>query len=110
MYESFLRFPTDLFAELERVQREMQGFGGLGLPSSIRAIGRGAFPAINIGSTPTSIEVFAFAPGIASAKLSVSIDRGLLTIAGERASEVPPESESSAFTRASGSRGPSSGW
>ncbi|MGH8470657.1 MAG: Hsp20/alpha crystallin family protein [Gammaproteobacteria bacterium] len=94
MYESLLRFPTDLFAELERLQREMQhGFGGLGLPSSIRAVGRGAFPAINIGSTPTSIQVDAFAPGIDPAKLSVSIDRGLLTIAGERASDVPEESE-----------------
>ncbi|MFH0343904.1 MAG: Hsp20/alpha crystallin family protein [Chromatiales bacterium] len=94
MYESLLRFPTDLFAELERLQREMQhGFGGLGLPSSIRAVGRGAFPAINIGSTPTSIQVYAFAPGIDPAKLAVSIDRGLLTIAGERASDVPEESE-----------------
>ncbi|MGH8508105.1 MAG: Hsp20/alpha crystallin family protein [Gammaproteobacteria bacterium] len=93
MYESLLRFPTDLFAELDRMQREMQGFGGLGLPSSIRAVGRGAFPAINIGSTPTSVQVYAFAPGIDPAKLSVSIDRGLLTIAGERASDVPEESE-----------------
>jgi hypothetical protein len=63
MYESLLRFPTDLFAELDRMQREMQGVGGLRLPLSIRAIGRGAFPAINIGSTPTSIQVYAFAPG-----------------------------------------------
>ncbi|MGH8533623.1 MAG: Hsp20/alpha crystallin family protein [Gammaproteobacteria bacterium] len=94
MYESLLRFPTDLFADLERLQREMQhGFGGVGLPSSIRAVGRGAFPAINIGSTPTSIQVDAFAPGIDPAKLAVSIDRGLLTIAGERASDVPEESE-----------------
>jgi HSP20 family protein len=93
MYESLLRFPTDLFAELDRMQREMQGVGGLGLPLSIRALGRGAFPAINIGSTPTSIQVYAFAPGIDPTKLSVTIDRGLLTIAGERASDVPEESE-----------------
>ncbi len=93
MYESLLRFPTDLFAELERMQREMQGFGGLGLPSSIRAVGRGAFPAINIGSTPAAIRIVAFAPGIDPGKLSISIDRGLLTIAGERASDVPEESE-----------------
>lgn len=93
MYESLLRFPTDLFAELDRMQREMQGFGGLSLPSSIRAVGRGAFPAINIGSTPTAIRIDAFAPGIDPAKLSISIDRGLLTIAGERASDVPEESE-----------------
>lgn len=107
MYESLLRFPTDLFAELERLQREVQhGFGGLGLPSSIRAVSRGAFPAINIGSTPTSIQVYAFAPGIDPTKLSVSIDHGLLTIAGERASDVPEESETLsvyAHERATGS-------
>ncbi len=93
MYESLLRFPTDLFAELDRLHREMQGFGGLSLPSSIRAVGRGAFPAINIGSTPTAIQINAFAPGIDPQKLSISIDRGLLTIAGERPCDVPEESE-----------------
>ncbi len=93
MYESLLRFPTDLFAGLDRLHREMQGFGGLGLPSSIGALARGAFPALNIGSTPTAIQIDAFAPGIDPAKLSISIDRGLLTIAGERVAAVSEESE-----------------
>jgi HSP20 family protein len=88
-----MRFPTDLFAELDRLQREMQGLGGWGLPSSIRAVGRGAFPAINVGSTPEAIQIDAFAPGIDPAKLSISIDRGLLTIAGERPSNVPDNGE-----------------
>lgn len=94
MYESLLRFPSDLFAELDRLSREMQpAFGGLGRPSSIRAGTRGAFPAINIGTSPKSIEVYAFAPGIDPAKLEVSIDQGLLTIAGERATDLPEESD-----------------
>jgi Molecular chaperone (small heat shock protein) len=94
MYESLLRFPTDLFAELNRLQREMQQMmGGLGMPSGIRAVARGAFPAINIGSSPKAVDVYAFAPGIDPAKLEVSIDQGLLTIAGERASDLPEESD-----------------
>jgi HSP20 family protein len=94
MYESLLRFPSDLFAELDRLSREMQpAFGGLGRPSSIRALAGGAFPAINIGTSPKAVEVYAFAPGLDPAKLEVSIDQGLLTIAGERATDLPEESD-----------------
>jgi HSP20 family protein len=63
------------------------------MPSSIRAVTRSAFPAINSGSTPKSIEVYVFAPGIDPAKLEVSVDRGVLTIAGERTSDLPEESD-----------------
>lgn len=94
MYESLLRFPTDLFSEFERMQREMDRlFGTWSLPTSIRAGARGAFPAVNIGTGPKSVEVYAFAPGIDPAKLEVSVDRGLLTISGERPSELPEESD-----------------
>ena len=90
MYESLLRFPGDLFAEFDRLQRELQQMSGaMGMPSSIRAVARGAFPAVNIGSTSKSVEIYAFAPGIEPAKLEVSVDRGLLTLAGERKSDVP---------------------
>jgi HSP20 family protein len=64
-----------------------------GWPSSIRAAGRGAFPAINMGTTADAIEVYAFAPGLDPAKIEVSLDKGLLVISGERASELPRESE-----------------
>lgn len=94
MYESLVRFPTGLFSEFERMQREMDRlFGTWSLPTSIRAVARGAFPAVNIGAGPTSVEVYAFAPGIDPAKLEVSVDRGLLTISGERASDRPEESD-----------------
>jgi len=94
MYESLLRFPGDFFADFDRLQREMeQLFGGAGLPSSIRAATRGAFPAVNIGSTAETVEVVAFAPGIDPNSLEVSIDKGLLTIAGERKSDLPEEGE-----------------
>lgn len=94
MYESLLRFPGDFFPEFDQLQREMErAFGGVGMPASIRAVGRGAFPPINIGSTPDTVEVYAFAPAIDPATLEVSVDKSLLTIAGERKAEVPAESE-----------------
>jgi len=90
MYESLLTFPGGLFDELERLQRDMgRAFGTLGLPSSIRAVAQGAFPAINIGGTPSAVEVYAFAPGLDPKKIDVTVDRGVLTISGERATFLP---------------------
>lgn len=95
MYESLLNFPGGLLAEFERLQRELQqDYAGLGRPGSIRAVASGAFPALNVGSTASSIEVYAFAPGIDPAKLDLQIHRGLLTIAGERASAEPGDNGS----------------
>lgn len=85
MYESLFSFPGGLLAEFERLQQELQQeFANLGRPGSIRALASGAFPAINVGSTPTSIEVYAFAPGLDPATLDLQIDQGLLSISGER--------------------------
>jgi HSP20 family protein len=39
---------------------------------------------VNIGATDDSIEIVAFAPGLKLTELDVSIDKGLLTISGER--------------------------
>lgn len=80
-------FPRDLFAEFERLQRELdQAFG---LPS-IRGIARG-YPAMNVGTTPRSIEIYAFAPGIDPASIDVQIEQGVLTISGERKPGSVPE-------------------
>lgn len=73
----------DLFGEFDRLQRQISGLFG-GLPSSIRSGNSGAFPQINIGATDDSIEIVAFAPGINAGAIELSIDKGLLTIAGER--------------------------
>jgi HSP20 family protein len=85
MYRTF--FPRDLFSELDRLQREIQET--FDLSPSIRGFGRGGFPAINVGGTPQSVEIYAFAPGVDPAGLEVNLDRGVLTIAGERAAELP---------------------
>ena len=85
MYRSL--FPRDVFAELDRLQREMQQ--AFDLSPTIRGFGRNGFPALNVGTTPTAIEVYAFAPGIDASKVEVTVDRGVLTIAGERPSDLP---------------------
>jgi HSP20 family protein len=80
-------FPRDLFAELDRLQREMQQ--SYDLSPSIRGIARGGFPAMNVGSTPQSVEIYAFTPGIDPATIDVQLEKGVLTIAGERKAEQP---------------------
>ena len=92
MYESLFSFPGGLLAEFERLQRELQQeFSNLGRPGSIRALTGGAFPALNVGSTPNSIEIYAFVPGVDPAKLDIQIDQGLLSISGERAGAEPQD-------------------
>lgn len=82
-------FPRDMFAELERLQREMQQ--AFDISPSIRGLARGGFPAMNVGSTTKSVEIYAFAPGLDPATLDVQIEKGVLTIAGERKLEAIPE-------------------
>ena len=105
MYESMLNFPSGLFGEFERLRRELDDvFGVSGLPSSIRSVTPGAVPAVNVGRTPTSVEVSAFAPGMDASKFDVTIDRGVLRISGERPSGVPKASEKvNVYTRERGS-------
>jgi HSP20 family protein len=74
---------ADLFSDLERLQRQLFSVFD-GFPRSLRSSRLGVFPPINIGSTDDTIEIVAFAPGLDTSKLDVSIDKGLLNIAGER--------------------------
>jgi HSP20 family protein len=91
MYRSM--FPRELFSELDRLQRDLQQQSDI-FPS-IRGFARGGFPAINIGRTPTAVEIYAFAPGLNPANIEVQIERGTLTIAGERKSELPTDDSQS---------------
>ena len=81
-------FPRDLFAELNRLQREMHQ--SVDPNPSIRGLTRG-FPALNVGGTSKAVEIFAFAPGIDPATLDVQLVKGMLTIAGERKADPMPE-------------------
>jgi HSP20 family protein len=84
-------FPRDLFADLDRLQREMQQ--AFDLSPSIRGLTRG-FPALNVGGTAKSVEIYAFAPGVDPASLEVQIEKGVLTVAGERRADEVPEKAS----------------
>lgn len=75
-------FPRDLYAELERLQREFHP--GPDMSSSIRGGERGGFPALNVGGSTDSVEIHAFAPGLDPASIEVHLDRGVLSISGER--------------------------
>jgi HSP20 family protein len=93
------RSSADLFAELNRMQSLLDQV----LPApgaSIRSQAGAAFPTVNVGSTPTSFEVMALAPGLQADKLEITVDRGLLVIGGQRDDQLPPAGERSAvYTR-----------
>lgn len=81
-------FARDVFAELDRLQRDvLQAFD---TQPAIRGTARG-YPALNVGSAPRSLELFVFAPGIDPATLDARIEKGVLTLDGERAAETLPE-------------------
>jgi HSP20 family protein len=82
-------FPRDVFAALERMQHEMKP--SFDWSPSIRGGSGDRFPAMNVGGTPQSVEIYAFAPGVDPAALDVQIEKGVLTIAGERQVETPAE-------------------
>lgn len=87
LYQSV--FPRSLFSELERLQRELlEGFEG----PSIRGL-RGGFPALNVGSTPQSVELYAFVPGLDPASVEVNLEKGVLTISGERGDDLTTREE-----------------
>ena len=92
MYRS--SYPSDISAELERVQREVQRL--FGQVPSIRGIGRSGYPALNVGGTSDSMDIYAFAPGLDPARIEVNVERGVLTLSGERRIDVPAESGQSA--------------
>src|SRR5882672_4320447 len=80
-------FASDVFTQLDRLQREV---GHLFDDSpAIRGIGRSGYPGLNVGTTSNSVEIYAFAPGIDPATIDVNLDRGVLTIDGERKPSLP---------------------
>lgn len=103
MYPSMLRTAGDWFADFEQLQDRIDELlSGRSTTSSIRAVGRaGAFPALNVGTSADALEVYAFAPGIDPKSIDISVEKGLLSIAGERAAATgnaqPAEGERSVY-------------
>ena len=82
--------PNSLFGQFERLRRELDDvFGVSALPSSIRSVAPGTVPAVNVGRTPSSVEIYAFAPGLDASMIEVTFDRSVRRISGERASGIP---------------------
>jgi HSP20 family protein len=91
-------FPRDAFAELDRLQRQTQQ--AFEVSPSIRGFARGAFPALNVAGTPDSAEIYAFAPGLDAQSIHLQLERGVLSISGLRASELPaPDTGASVHQR-----------
>lgn len=91
MYASLLTHPSSLFGHFERLRRELDDVFGAAnnLPNAIRSVATGTLPALNVGRTASSVEVYAFVPGLDPSKIDVDLDRGVLRISGERAPSIP---------------------
>lgn len=86
-------FETQLFDEFRRLESELDQLVGRGgaWPTGIRAVRRGTFPPINVGSTGDRVDVYVFASGIDPKALDISIQQNLLVISGQRAVSVAQE-------------------
>ncbi len=94
MFSSLTNFEGSLFDELRRMQQEMeQTWGPRGWPAGIRSVARGTYPPINVGATSNSVDVYLFAAGLDPKALDISIQQNLLTVAGERKTELPENVE-----------------
>lgn len=90
MLEIMSTRPQSLFDQLDAMHRLLsRSFGVEGAPGAIRSVAYGAFPEINVARTASSVEVFAFAPGIDASSVEVTIERNVLKISGVRASGIP---------------------
>ncbi|HEB78275.1 MAG TPA: Hsp20/alpha crystallin family protein [Methylothermaceae bacterium] len=85
MFGSLASLESDLLRQFDQLAREMESlFAPLRGISDIRAVGRGAFPAVNVGVTPEAVEVYVFVPGVDPNALEVSLQDNLLVVSGER--------------------------
>ncbi|MDO9314948.1 MAG: Hsp20/alpha crystallin family protein [Burkholderiaceae bacterium] len=90
MHDSFVTLTRSLPGDLDRVRADLDAIFGR-RPSQRLAspVSRGAFPAINVRQNAQAIDIQVFAPGIDASRTEVTLDRGMLTIVGERASSLP---------------------
>jgi HSP20 family protein len=85
MFSLWGNFDTNLLDEFRRLEGEVEQLFGRGAaPVGIRAMRRGTFPPINVGSTPERVDVYLFAAGLDPKSLDLSIQQNLLVIAGNR--------------------------
>ncbi|MFF7397627.1 Hsp20/alpha crystallin family protein [Achromobacter sp. NPDC008082] len=82
-FDSGISSALDTLQQLDNLLRSSTA------PSNLRSTARAGFPPVNVGTSADSIEVVAFVPGIDPNALEVTMEKGLLTISGERREEEP---------------------
>jgi len=96
MFESLYAMPDHMtFGGLERRRQELHHALGLTghAPASIRSVVAGTWPPLNIITAENSVEICVYAPGIDATRVDITVDRGVLMISGERATNVPHKTE-----------------
>lgn len=106
MYRSL--FSRDLFAELDRLQREMHS--AFDFSPAIRGFGRSGYPALNVGTTPQAVEVFAFAPGMDPATIAIEPTAACSPSPVSARPRCPPATTRPPSTSTSGPRGAFAAW
>jgi HSP20 family protein len=97
MFGRFNGLSDALLDDYWRLRHEVDELLGDGLSTSrgIRSLPRGSFPAINVVQTAEDVQIYLFAPGIDPKQLEVSIQQGLLTIAGQR--RIPTDAKATQY-------------
>ena len=87
-------FSSNVFDDARRLENELdQLLSRNPYSSGIRAMPRGTFPPINVGTTPDQVDVYLFAAGIDPGAVSVSVQQNLLAISGTRKVPGNPDAE-----------------
>lgn len=90
----FSSLDAGLFDEFRRLETEMdQLFARRTGPAGIRAVPRGTFPPMNVGSTPDRVDVYLFAAGLDPKSIDLTIQRNLLSVSGTRKVEVNEDAD-----------------
>jgi HSP20 family protein len=85
MIDSLIYRPQGLIDQLTNLHRALsRSLEVDGPPDAIRSVAVGSFPPLNVARTPSSVEVYAFAPGLDASSIDVTVERGVLKISGER--------------------------
>ncbi len=85
MLSPWLEILDPMWRDFDRIRQEIEQIFDFGTPvGDIRSAIRGTFPAVNVGETPDKVMVYIFAPGLDPSKLDLTIEKNLLSIAGER--------------------------
>jgi HSP20 family protein len=89
MFYSLSNTDGGLFDDIRHLSDELsEAFGRWPLPAGIRSVTRGTYPPINVGSTSEQVDIYLFAAGLDPKMVDISMQKNLLSIAGERKAPV----------------------